>query len=262
MPLTRTAQQARGVSLIGKAIECGGTNAIGSVTADNGSHSFSVGDLVYIAHPGVWSTRVSVPATALFKLPSIPADRAYFLPAFLSAWGILSLCQSLQKGTNVVQLSSDKLIGQAIELVGRTKGCTVITLGDSDITSAARLKELPKVPYVISGTPGNQMRSLLRVLGSHGTAIYYDGSIQNDLNARGIEIPVSSAIFQDQKVVGFDLLSWTLANRSEVESAIGVFVDLSQRGDLPNELPSMPFAEAIRVLEDYSLESRSFIVTL
>lgn len=195
---------------------------MGTVTAGDASDKFSAGDLVFVQHSSLWADSVAIPMESAVKLPKLDSEQAACLPTYLTAWGILSCFQrTVQQGDTLIQNNADSAVAQAIVQLGKLQGqFNVISVTDADLKDAALMSGLRdrKARHMVSGITGRPTSLLLRSLAHGGTMVLYEGL--HGPAAPPVDMSVSSAIFGDSHLRGFDLAAWSRTNPSEARQAV------------------------------------------
>jgi len=114
----------RGLSLLRTSVGVAGSSAVGAVTAvGSGVAGVSTNDKVLVVSSrGVWADHVTVPSSAVAKLPaSLSDDDAAALPALVSAYALLTRYATLKAGDVVVQSDAEGAVGAAVAAMGKVR---------------------------------------------------------------------------------------------------------------------------------------------
>ena len=114
----------RGLSLLRTKTGVAGSSAVGTVaTVGSGVAGVSANDkVIVVSSRGVWADTVTVPSSAVAKLPAtLTDDEAAALPALLSAYAILTRFEALKAGDVVVQSDAEGAVGAAVAAVGKVR---------------------------------------------------------------------------------------------------------------------------------------------
>lgn len=203
---------------------------MGTVSAvPAGETDLKVNDLVLIADSAAWANEVLVSKNNVVKLPKIAAEDAASIPSIVSAVGIFNLLPGLKAGDIVVQTDGESAVGKAIAAYGATLGVKVVspTAAElADVNFAANTKSKGKVAHAISGSAGKGNSLLLKVIPHSGVLVVYNGVYQPLDKVTGIDVPISRAIFQDVKILGFDYSAFKRTSPGEFNNAVAKAVKL------------------------------------
>jgi NADPH:quinone reductase-like Zn-dependent oxidoreductase len=166
----------------------------------------------------------------IVKLPSnLKIEDAACIPTYLQAYGILHQFKTIQPGDIIIQNNADNIISKAVEQIGQKKGYIVKSIKNSDFASNGIIGMLRenKTKYIISGMAGKPTSTILKALAKDGTLVVYEGIPQSVTNISSIDVPVSSQIFFNSHIQGFDLFTWMKSTDSTiVKNAIQDIVNM------------------------------------
>lgn len=235
---TEDVRMIRGVSLTNKTTGVAGTTGVGSVTAvGSGVSGVKVGDSVLAIGSGLWTDSVTLPASSVFKVSSsIPVEEAANLPAAVSAYIILKSVP-LSAGDSVLQSSADSAIDLGVSQVGKALGYNVTSTSDKPVKLA------------VSSSTGKAAHTLIKSLAHGGVLVSYNGVKDSE---DGVAAPVSSSIFDDVSISGFDLGTYAASNSSGISEAVTAVCGLydSKKITLKSKVyPQAEFASAVTIAE-------------
>ena len=160
------------MSFLRTTVGIAGSTGVGAVsTVGTGVTRVTTNDKVLVVSPtGVWTDNVTVPSSAVAKIPSsLTDDDVAALPALVSAYAMLTQYVTLKAGDIVVQSDADLPVGTAIAQTGKALGLTVMAASKADLEDARFSENLKGKPVklAVCGTASKvTTRSLSRCLAS------------------------------------------------------------------------------------------------
>lgn len=193
---------------------------LGSITAvDKSVQDLSPRDNVLLFSKDRCS-EIAIDASCLFKIdPSIQLP----VSPYISAWALLNDFKALKEGDLVVQSHGSSSIGKAVSLLGSEMGLKVFSPTSEQLFApnfAEKVKELGKVELAIAGKGDRAVRSLIRILPHSGTLVLNSERSNSLSDLLNVAVPMSSLIFDDFHMAGFDFFFWAKNNRDLVVKAI------------------------------------------
>lgn len=188
-----------------------------------------VNDLVLVTDANTWADEVVVGKQDIVKISSLSAEAAATLPAVVSAIGIFNLLPGLKPGDIVLQTEGETAIGQAIAQYGKTLGVNVIgtTAAElSDLQFTTGLKSKGRIAHAITGSAGKANTLLLKLIPHSGVLVAHNGIYQPIGKTVGIDVPISRAIFQDVKILGFDYFGYKRYDAVAFHTALTKAIEL------------------------------------
>ncbi|RYY89805.1 hypothetical protein EON63_00005 [archaeon] len=192
-----------------------------------------------------------MPSERVFKLKTLKLEQTACLPTYLTAWNVLHAAP-VHPGDNILQHQSDSPVCEAIAQVGKALGLNVVSLTSAELAEAqiaGKLKEKYKSPCVVSGASGRPLATLLRTLAPKGALVYYEGIHESLSEISNIDVPVSSAIFLDTKIMGVSWLNWVMTRPDEVQRAIDKISELVEKNALSLKPTVFGVSEYVRAFE-------------
>ncbi len=235
-----------------------GTAGVGSVVkvgSATSKKSLSSGDTVFISQQGVWSDEVNVPISKVHVVPNknLKPEQLAHIDVVISAIAMVNDC-GLSSGDTVLIDNSTDLINTAISAVAKSHNLKVVT--DSS-------KADGKVKAAITSTSGTAFQQIAGAISAGGTVISYNSTTpRNAIDTAGISASVTSFIFNDIRIRGFDLTSWAEANGAACSRAVSDAASLLSGGQIA--LPtskSYASSEALTAISAQSDGKTSAILT-
>lgn len=212
--------------MVSKGVGAMGSAGSGVVTGvGSGVTDIHVDDSVLVVGTGVWADEVVVKPEAVSIVANATAEEIASLPAFVSAYTILTnYCSTpLQAGDLVVQTHANGAIGAAISAIGKAMGLDVFSITAaklSDAKLADTLKKKGAVKLAVIGSAGDHVLNIVRSLASGGCAVAYSAECQATSDLQPVSLPISGMIFSNTSVAGFDLTAFASANPSAYREAV------------------------------------------
>lgn len=98
------------------------------------------------------------------------------------------------------------------------------------------------------GIINKEVSSLLKVIADNGSLIVYNASYSPVSSTSPITIPVSSAIFHNIKVRGFDLFTWLRNDSASVKAAVAELAKLKVPSIKGTTLPVTEYKKALETV--------------
>jgi len=229
---TEDVRAVHGLSLTNSCVGVCGTSASGVVTAvPSGESGFAVNDKVFVVGSGLWTDEVVVSQSGVSTVGSaLSAGEIAMLPGFASAWGILHNYTTLSAGDVVVQSTGACAVGAAITQLGQALGLKVISLADADLADPAalktKLKQTGEIKLTVSGQSGKHLSTMQNATAANGALVTYNGVFETLHSSAAVQSPVSSMIFNNVKVCGFDLHAWTKHDPAHYKQSVASLLSL------------------------------------
>jgi NADPH:quinone reductase-like Zn-dependent oxidoreductase len=237
-------------------IGVGGISAVGVIVElPEFEKDFSLNDSVFVVGSGLWTDEVVVTKSSVTKIPTtFPLEHAALLPSLSSAWNLLNNFKTLKAGDNVLVTETKNATGSAIAEIAKVLGLNVITVSKKDLDDPSYIKHTRSMlnSKLIITSCGASAHKLSKLLAPQGSLVIYNGIIDPSEYFPTVDIPVSSAIFNDISVHGFDFKVWHDTNKSAFEEAVGSVVKLYNDNKIlaePNVYQQKDFLKAIHVVE-------------
>lgn len=204
------------------ASDFAGLSSVGEVTKVGGQVKHrKVGDQVLLFKDGAWADKVNVATSqAVAVSKSVSPVAAALFPLHLTAWALLQSLH-LPPGASLFQAAPGTAVGASVAALAKARGISVLEPTAEELLDAAFVRShRGRHRAVVSGLGGRYGAAAVRVLGQNGKLICFKGRFAPLLEVATVDIPVSSAIFQDAAVEGFDLATWLHSHAALLPQAV------------------------------------------
>lgn len=221
------------------ASDFAGLSSVGEVTKVGAQVKHcKVGDQVLLFKDGAWTDKVNVASSqAVSVSKSVSPVTAALFPVHLTAWALLQSLR-LSPGASLFQAAPGTAVGTAVAALAKARGISVLEPTAEELLDATFVRShRGRHRAVVSGLGGRFGATAVRVLGQNGKLICFKGRFTPLLGVATVDIPVSSAIFQDAAVEGFDLSAWLHSNAALLPQAIADIEALVSSNQEATRLP-------------------------
>lgn len=194
-----------------------------------------VGDQVLLFHNGAWTDHLNVKSSRSVTVSdSISSSVAATFPIHLSAWAIIQHFNKLKHGDTVLQASASTPVGKAVSALSKELGYNVLEPTEEELLSQTFTKSnRGKHKFIVSGLGGKLGGAAIKSLGQNGKMISFRGKYSSLMETGTIDVPVSSAIFRDAVVEGFDFVTWVKNHPEQVVQGLQRIEKLALEKKLP-----------------------------
>lgn len=225
------------------ASDFAGLSSVGEVTKVGGQVKHrKVGDQVLLFKDGAWADKVNVASSqAVSVSKSVSPVAAALFPVHLAAWALLQSLH-LPPGASLFQAAPGTAVGTSVAALAKARGISVLEPTAEELLDAAFVRShRGRHRAVVSGLGGRYGAAAVRVLGQHGKLICFKGRFAPLLEVATVDIPVSSAIFQDAAVEGFDLATWIAGHAALLPQAVADVEALLSHAEAARLPPTVTF---------------------
>lgn len=225
-----------------------GTTGVGSVVESSFS-GVAKSSIVFVVGSGTWNDFAMVRGENVFELVKLTADAAAQIDVVASACAILDQ-NALVAGETIYVDVADEALAAAIAAVAKSSSLKVAATGD----------KLDNVKLAITSAAGAPLTNIVRQIARNGTVVRVNAAAPSA--EIGFTTGVSSFIFQDKRVRGFDLHALAEADPAACKRAVNAAAALlaDKKVSLPaaKVFPQSEFAASIAAAES----GKSAILTI
>lgn len=243
-----------GYAILSNKAGVAGSFAVGTVSSvGDGVKSHAANDNVVVVGNGVWADNVSVPASNAFKIPVLSTDESAGFSSVVSAVSILNKFPGSKAGDVVLVVNGAKGLGPAISQVGSSLGLKVVSFSEAEANDAGfidKIKASGPVKYAVTGRSGKYIRNIFKVLQNSGTVVVYNGANESLSESEAVDVPMSAAIFNDLRIVGFNLKVEASQNPAAFGKSVAAAAELIANKKVSLKTKSYAWTEFVAATND------------